>query len=47
VLSNNGADGRAAKTAPRAAGKPNGSARASVTAPSAFAESEKASAVNE
>ena len=44
VLSNNGADGRggkrAAKTAPRAASKPNGSTHASVTAPSASAEPE-------
>src|SRR5580692_4822180 len=51
VLSNNGQDGqggkRAAKNAPRAATKPNGSTRPSVTATSAFSESEKASAVNE
>ncbi len=51
VLSNNGADGRggkrAAKTAPRPAAKPNGTARASATAAGACAESEKAPAVTE
>jgi poly(3-hydroxybutyrate) depolymerase len=51
VLSNNGEDGRggkrAAPNAPRAASKSNGSARTSTTAAPAFADPEKASAVNE